>query len=62
MSAEPDESVSLEDEDEFVAGRDFYTDENGLMVLTRHYLLKRGRCCCNGCRNCPYGGIGPNLE
>lgn len=35
-------------------GRDF-TFENGLMVLSREYLLQRGYCCRSGCRNCPYG-------
>jgi hypothetical protein len=33
---------------------DFYWDEKGLMVLTREYLLRRGYCCENGCRHCPY--------
>jgi hypothetical protein len=32
---------------------DFYF-ENGLMVLTETYLLRRGYCCGNGCRHCPY--------
>jgi len=36
-------------------GEDFYFNEQGLMVLTAKYLLKRGWCCRNGCRNCPYG-------
>ena len=36
-------------------GIDFYFDERGLMVLTAAYLLKRGYCCENGCRHCPYG-------
>jgi hypothetical protein len=27
-------------------------DENG--ALTREFLLERGYCCGNGCRNCPY--------
>ncbi|HRI03546.1 MAG: DUF5522 domain-containing protein [Pyrinomonadaceae bacterium] len=38
----------------FVEGLDFYFDE-GLMVLTRRYLLNRGHCCNNICRHCPYG-------
>jgi len=34
---------------------DFYYDENGLMVFTKEFLLKRGKCCKSGCKNCPYG-------
>ncbi len=26
-------------------------------ALTREFLLKRGYCCGNGCRNCPYGHV-----
>lgn len=33
---------------------DYYL-ENGLMVFTEAYHLKRGHCCKNGCRHCPYG-------
>lgn len=29
--------------------------ENGFMVFTEAYHLKRGYCCKNGCRHCPYG-------
>ena len=36
-------------------GRDYVIDERGLLVFTREYLLRRGYCCKNGCRNCPYG-------
>jgi hypothetical protein len=36
-----------------IEGRDFYL-ENGLMVFTGEYLLKRGYCCASGCRHCPY--------
>lgn len=32
---------------------DFYF-ENGLMVLTAHFLKERGFCCNNNCRHCPY--------
>lgn len=39
-----------------VEGEDFYF-ENGLMVLTAHFLQKRGYCCGNGCRHCPYPKI-----
>lgn len=39
--------------EKFVEGVDFYF-ENGFMVLTEHFLKKRGYCCGNGCRHCPY--------
>lgn len=39
--------------EKFAEGVDYYF-ENGLMVLTKHFLLKRGFCCENKCRNCPY--------
>jgi len=32
---------------------DYYI-ENGLMVFTEQYHLKRGFCCKNDCRHCPY--------
>ena len=32
---------------------DFYI-ENGKYVFTEHYHLKRGSCCGNQCRHCPY--------
>jgi hypothetical protein len=32
---------------------DYYFDK-GLMVLTGAYLTRRGYCCGNGCRHCPY--------
>lgn len=36
-------------------GEDFYLNDEGLMVLTENYLLKRGFCCKSGCLHCPYG-------
>lgn len=35
-------------------GKDYYMDR-GLLVMTKWYLLRRGSCCGNGCRHCPYG-------
>lgn len=35
-------------------GRDFYYDNQGRMVLTELYHLKRGKCCGNICNNCPF--------
>ena len=34
---------------------DFYFSPEGYVVFTEHYLLRRGYCCQNGCRHCPYG-------
>ncbi len=42
--------------EEFLEDVDYYF-ENGLMVLTEHFLLKRGYCCGSGCRHCPYGHV-----
>jgi hypothetical protein len=32
---------------------DFYY-ENGYRVMTESYHVRRGSCCGNGCRHCPY--------
>lgn len=34
---------------------DYTINEDGNLVFTSHYLLKRGHCCQSGCLNCPYG-------
>jgi hypothetical protein len=34
-----------------------YSNEEGLTVFTAEYLLSRGYCCGNGCKNCPYDYI-----
>ncbi|WP_255474200.1 DUF5522 domain-containing protein [Pontibacter qinzhouensis] len=36
-------------------GEDYYLNEQGLLVFTARYHLKRGYCCQNGCKHCPYG-------
>ncbi|MBM3259812.1 MAG: hypothetical protein FJY99_08720 [Candidatus Sericytochromatia bacterium] len=36
-----------------------YILERGLMVFTEDYLRRRGYCCRNGCRNCPWDHEGP---
>jgi len=33
---------------------DFYWEE-GKMIMTKKYHQKRGYCCNNGCKHCPYG-------
>lgn len=35
-------------------GEDFYYSEEGYMVFTAKYHLKKGYCCGYGCRHCPY--------
>lgn len=53
----PDNLIPFtEDQATAVAGpADF--DENG--ALSRDFLLRRGHCCQEGCRNCPYGFAAP---
>lgn len=43
----PPASTRLTDEDYYL--------ENGFVVFTAAYHLKRGTCCGSGCRHCPYG-------
>ncbi|HSS20214.1 MAG TPA: DUF5522 domain-containing protein [Pyrinomonadaceae bacterium] len=42
-----------EPEGELEEGVDYYV-EDGLLVFTATFLLKRGYCCDSGCRHCPY--------
>ncbi|MBK9272238.1 MAG: hypothetical protein IPM48_11655 [Saprospiraceae bacterium] len=39
-----------------------YYLEDGKVVFTSLFLLKRGYCCKSGCRHCPYGEKKENLE
>ena len=41
--------ISLAPEDHYI--------ENGLLVFTAAYHLKRGYCCGSGCRHCPYDHV-----
>ncbi len=34
---------------------DYYYNEEGYRVFTEKFHLKRGYCCKNGCKHCPYG-------
>lgn len=47
--------------EKFTEGIDYYF-ENGLMILTAYFLKKRGYCCKNGCRNCPYSNEEKELQ
>ena len=38
--------------------KDSYNDpKTGYLVMTAHFLKKRGYCCESGCRHCPYGFV-----
>lgn len=39
-----------------IEGKDYYI-ENGLLIFTEEYHLKRGECCGNKCKHCPYNHI-----
>jgi hypothetical protein len=38
----------------FIEGINYYYNEQGLMVMTVIYHLKRGECCKSGCLHCPW--------
>ena len=43
-----------------VEGIDYYINEDGNLVFTKEYHLKRGTCCKNKCLNCPWDYGKPN--
>lgn len=49
------ESNNNSKKQELVEDVHYYFNEEGLMVFTKQYHLKRGYCCKSGCLNCPYG-------
>ncbi len=34
---------------------DYYYSDEGYIVFTEKYHLKRGHCCKSNCRHCPFG-------
>lgn len=55
MSSLPPEARRAHDDAE-ARGKDGYIDpRTGYFVLTAGFLRRRGHCCGNGCRHCPYG-------
>lgn len=40
--------------EDLVEGEDFYYNAQGYIVLTEKFHLKKGFCCGNGCKHCPY--------
>jgi len=41
-------------ESKLIEGIHYYFNNEGLIVFTSAYHLKRGYCCGNGCLHCPY--------
>ena len=39
---------------DLIEGIDYYINEDGYIVLTEEYHLKKGSCCGMGCLHCPY--------
>lgn len=39
---------------ELTEGVDYYFNDEGLMVFTEQYHLKKGYCCGMGCLHCPF--------
>jgi hypothetical protein len=37
-----------------IEGEDYYYNEQGYIVLTEQFHIKKGYCCGNGCKHCPY--------
>ncbi|MFD1142671.1 DUF5522 domain-containing protein [Larkinella insperata] len=42
-----------------LADEDYYFNEQGYLVFTAAYHLKRGYCCKNGCKHCPWKKLKP---
>ena len=48
-------SFSNKPKKEDLSSEDYYLSEEGYIVFTEKYHLKRGHCCKSGCKHCPYG-------
>jgi hypothetical protein len=46
---------SYSNNDKGIDKEDYYTSEEGYIIFTEKYHLKRGYCCKNNCKHCPYG-------
>jgi hypothetical protein len=46
--------ASLNKKNNALQAEDYYYNDQGLMVFTKEYHLKRGYCCQSGCKHCPY--------
>ncbi|MBP6738459.1 MAG: hypothetical protein KA146_00640 [Leptospiraceae bacterium] len=50
----PSEKNPLSGDNHNLSPDGMYYIENGFYVFTEKFHLKRGYCCGNGCRHCPY--------
>lgn len=44
------------------ANEDYYLSDDGKIIFTAAYHLKRGYCCGNNCKHCPFGAPIPDLK
>jgi len=49
-----DNMFGSDTDDSPVEGVDYVMSSQGYRVMTEFFLVKRGYCCSNGCKNCPY--------
>ena len=49
------DNSSYSNNDKGIDKEDYYTSEEGYIIFTEKYHLKRGSCCKNNCKHCPYG-------
>ncbi|GGZ31244.1 hypothetical protein GCM10007049_25320 [Echinicola pacifica] len=40
-----------------IEGIDYTINDQGFFVFSAWYLLRQGKCCGNGCTNCPYQNL-----
>lgn len=55
VKEEVKEIVKEKGVNDFKEGLDYYLNEDGNWVFTAFYHLKKGYCCQNACKHCPYG-------
>lgn len=49
-----DDIKNISFDDDRKEGVDYYMSRDGFRIPTALGLIKRGYCCGNGCKNCPY--------
>jgi hypothetical protein len=45
---------NIEYDSDLKEGVDYLTTKEGYRIMTERFLINRGYCCGNGCKNCPY--------